>query len=49
MFIGIGYGKIDTGDITGFIWPDSADGKSAPLRPHSGEQARRARPEGARE
>ncbi len=30
MFIGIGYGKIDTGDITGFIAPDSADGKSVP-------------------
>ncbi len=30
MFIGIGYGKIDAGDITGFIAPDSVDGKSQP-------------------
>jgi GTP pyrophosphokinase len=30
MFVGIGYGKIDAGDVTGFLSPDSVDGKSAP-------------------
>jgi guanosine-3',5'-bis(diphosphate) 3'-pyrophosphohydrolase len=30
MFVGIGYGKIDAGDITGFLAPDSIDGKSLP-------------------
>ncbi|MGO8994800.1 MAG: RelA/SpoT family protein [Polyangiaceae bacterium] len=30
MFVGIGYGKIDTQDVTGFVAPDSADGKSSP-------------------
>ena len=30
MFIGIGYGKIDAGDVSGFVAPDSVDGKSQP-------------------
>jgi guanosine-3',5'-bis(diphosphate) 3'-pyrophosphohydrolase len=30
MFVGIGYGKMDAGDITGFLAPDSVDGKSTP-------------------
>jgi GTP pyrophosphokinase len=30
MFVGIGYGKIDVGDVTSFVAPDSVDGKSQP-------------------
>jgi GTP pyrophosphokinase len=30
MYVSIGYGKIDVSDVTGFVAPDSADGKSQP-------------------